>query len=81
MLSVAQAELDKARTMESYTVIQAPFNGFVAERFVDPGTYVQAGGERAGPLLTVVRTDLMTAEMWVPGEGCARWSPRKPRRC
>ena len=75
MQAVAQAELNKARTMESYTVVTAPFNGFVAERFVDPGTYVQSGGERASPLLTVVRTDLMTAEMWVPEKDAPLVSP------
>ncbi|MEB3355287.1 MAG: efflux RND transporter periplasmic adaptor subunit [Synechococcales bacterium] len=39
----AQAEVDTAAVMESYTALQAPISGLVQERMVDPGVVVQPG--------------------------------------
>jgi multidrug resistance efflux pump len=73
--AVAEAELATAQTMADYTVIRAPFDGFVAERHVDPGTYVQAGAGREMPMLTLMRTDIVTAVVWAPEKDAPLVSP------
>lgn len=39
----AQAEVDTAAVMESYTTVTSPISGLVQERMVDPGVVVQPG--------------------------------------
>lgn len=65
--AVAEANLAEAQTMLSYTKLQAPFDGIVIARNVDPGHFVQpASGADAKPLATVARTDLMRVALDVP---------------
>jgi membrane fusion protein (multidrug efflux system) len=40
---MAEATLKKLQTMLEYTEIRAPFDGYVTERFVDPGAFIQQG--------------------------------------
>jgi membrane fusion protein (multidrug efflux system) len=40
---MAEATLKKLQCMMEYTEIRAPFDGYVTERFVDPGAFIQQG--------------------------------------
>lgn len=65
--AVAEANLAEAQTMLSYTKLQAPFDGVVIARNVDPGHFVQpASGAGAKPLAAVARTDRMRVALDVP---------------
>lgn len=64
---VAEANLAEAKTMLSYTKLQAPFDGVVIARNVDTGHFVQpASGADAKPLAAVARTDRMRVAIDVP---------------
>ena len=66
-VTVAEADLAHAKAMLDYATIRAPFKGMIVERKVDPGDFVQnASTGHPTPLLSVVRTDVMTAVMYVP---------------
>src|SRR5262249_34937214 len=66
-ITVAQADQATAQAMLNYAKIKAPFTGMIVARHVDPGAFVQnASTGHATPLLTVVRTDIVTVVMWVP---------------
>jgi HlyD family secretion protein len=56
---VAEANVARSEAEHSYLTIQAPFNGVVTLRRVDPGHFVQPAGSSAAPLLVVVRSDKM----------------------
>jgi RND family efflux transporter MFP subunit len=61
-VSISQANLDKAKVMQNFTRIEAPFAGVITQRGEDihPGAFIRAATEGvAEPLLTVARTDLM----------------------
>lgn len=52
--TMVQAELEVARTQESYSRVCAPFDGRVKRRNVDPGFFVQAGDSKESESLLVV---------------------------
>jgi multidrug efflux pump subunit AcrA (membrane-fusion protein) len=67
LVAVARADLQRAEAVRDYARIRAPFNGLIVARHVDPGTFVQnASTGKPTPVLNVVRTDIVTAVMWVP---------------
>ncbi len=71
-LGVAHADLDHAKAILGYTKVRAPFNGIIIARHVDPGTFVQnATTGHPTPMLSVVRTDVVTAVMYVPEKDAA----------
>lgn len=43
VIQAAKADVEKYRTMLSYTRITAPFDGVVTHRYADPGSLIQAG--------------------------------------
>ena len=61
-LQAARARVDLARKSAADTVVRAPFNGIVAERFVSTGDYVSRGMKVA----TVVSIDPVRVELTVP---------------
>jgi RND family efflux transporter MFP subunit len=64
---VAEAELDRARILASYTKIRAPFTGVISSRTVDIGDFVQnASTGHPQPLMTVVAVDRVKAVIQVP---------------
>lgn len=66
-IAVAQAERDQAQAMVDFSQIKAPFNGTVVARLVDPGSFVQnASTGNPTPLLRIVKTDVVTAVVWIP---------------
>lgn len=66
-IDVAQANAEHTETMMQYATLRAPFDGYVAKRWVDPGAFIQPGtngGSR--PLLTVTRTDTVRIALDIP---------------
>jgi RND family efflux transporter MFP subunit len=64
-----QARLGKLKTLMEYTKITAPFDGIVAERFVDPGALIQAAttaSVNVSPVVTVQRVDMVRVFVNVP---------------
>jgi HlyD family secretion protein len=73
---VAEAARQSAQAMLDYAKVRAPFDGQIVARHVDPGAFVQnASTGHPTPVLTVVRTDIMTAVMWVPEKDAAYVGP------
>ncbi|MGC8541374.1 MAG: efflux RND transporter periplasmic adaptor subunit [Phycisphaerae bacterium] len=66
-VQVAQAEVGQLAAALSYDTVTAPFTGIVANRFVDPGAFIQpARGKNGTPLLTLVSTGRMRVIAQVP---------------
>jgi multidrug resistance efflux pump len=67
LFAVADTDLKRTQALFGYTTIQAPFDGVVARRRVDEGSFVQNASTGASePLMTIARTDVVTAVMQVP---------------
>lgn len=54
-LKMNDAEIARARTMEAYTKVVAPFAGTVTRRYVHPGAMIQAGTSSHTQAMPVVR--------------------------
>jgi len=54
-IAAAKAEVEKYRTLVSYTQITAPFDGVVTHRYADPGALIQAGTSSDTQSLPLVR--------------------------
>lgn len=66
-VKVADAELDRARVLESYTLVKAPFPGTVTARNVHPGHFLQPAGNAQGTVLfTVMRSDVVRVFADIP---------------
>jgi len=50
-----KADVEKYRTLISYTQITAPFDGVVTWRYADPGTLIQAGTASSSQAMPLVR--------------------------
>jgi len=63
-----QAAVDKTQAMVDFATIKAPFTGIITERWVDPGTLVQAGTTKMLHLMQVkkVRTRIHIPQSEVP---------------
>lgn len=62
LIHVREAELSLARERLADTEIKSPFDGFVQEKRVSPGTYVRVGD----PVATIVRTDRLRFRGTIP---------------
>lgn len=62
-VKVSEAELEKSRAIMSYSKIQAPFNGVITARMVDPGAYVSppSSNRDAQVLFQVERVEKLKA--------------------
>ena len=67
-LVAARARVDLARKASADTVVRAPFDGLVAERFVSTGDYVTRGTKVA----SVVKIDPLRVELTVPEQYLSR---------
>lgn len=65
-LESAQAALRSAGQQADYTVVRAPFDGVVTQRFVEVGQAVQSGPPQPQPLLSLAALDALRAEVSVP---------------
>jgi RND family efflux transporter MFP subunit len=54
-VEVAQAEMNKLRTMQKYSRITAPFPGVITKRYADPGALIQAGVSSSTQAMPIVR--------------------------
>lgn len=65
-LDAAQAQLRSAGQQSDYTVVRAPYDGVVTQRFVDVGQAVQAGPPQPQPLLALAALDALRVEATIP---------------
>lgn len=65
---VARANAEHTQTMADYATIRAPFNGYITERWMHPGAFIQPaeGNSAAKPLLSMARTDLVRISLDIP---------------
>lgn len=72
-LQVAHADIQQAETMLTYTQLTCPFDGYVTQRNIDVGHYVQpAGANHVSPLLTIANVSKVRIFVHVP-ENEASW--------
>ena len=70
-LAVAHAELMRLQQLVKYDQIQAPFNGMITHRYINPGDLVQtSNGPRNIPLFTLEEIDKLRVVAFIP-EGYA----------
>ncbi len=68
-VKVAQAELDKIRTLQNYTRVTAPFAGVITKRYANTGSMIQAGTAsqtQAMPLARLSEARLLRLILPVP---------------
>lgn len=67
-VAVAESDLQQVQTMLQYAEIRAAFDGYVTDRYVDPGAFIQPaeGNSGASPLLTITRTDKVRIVLDIP---------------
>jgi RND family efflux transporter MFP subunit len=67
-LQAATADLQRAQTLLEYTKINAPFDGVITRRLVNPGDLVQAAtaNRPAAPLFTCQKIDVVRVVVDVP---------------
>jgi membrane fusion protein (multidrug efflux system) len=67
-LHVATSRLAELATMKSYETLQAPFDGTITARFIDPGALVQNAGANmtsSQPVLTIADTTKLRVDIYV----------------
>jgi RND family efflux transporter MFP subunit len=62
----AEAQLRSAGQQADYTVVRAPFDGIVTQRFVEVGQAVQSGPPQPQQLIAITAVDALRAEVLVP---------------
>ncbi|MDB6089817.1 MAG: Efflux transporter, family, subunit [Gammaproteobacteria bacterium] len=69
-LAGAKSDVERYRTLVSYTRITAPFGGVVTKRYADPGALIQAGtsSQQAMPLVRVSDNNLLRLDFPVSVE-------------
>jgi RND family efflux transporter MFP subunit len=67
---VAQARYEKAKTLRDYTIIRAPFNGVVTEKYARVGQKVIE--DRSEPLFKITATEPLLARLYLPEEELLR---------
>lgn len=68
-VNVAQADIEKVKTMTAYTKITAPFTGVVTKRYADTGAMVPAGTSSANnglPIVQLSQNNLLRLVLPVP---------------
>ncbi|MDC0935173.1 efflux RND transporter periplasmic adaptor subunit [Pirellulales bacterium] len=70
-MAVAQALLAEAETLAGYLTINAPFDGIVTKRNVDPGNLVSSD-DMSGALVTVAKIDQLRAVMYAAADVAGR---------
>lgn len=67
-LHVATSRVAELATMKSYEVLQAPFDGTITARFVDPGALISNAGANmtsSQPVLTIADTTKLRIDIYV----------------
>jgi RND family efflux transporter MFP subunit len=66
MIKAQQAQLMVLRQQKIYQQVVAPFDGVVTQRNVDVGSLVQADAGGGTPLFTMVHSDVIRVQLYVP---------------
>lgn len=87
---IARSNLGRARAIEGYTIVRAPFDGVVTARYVDPGALVPAATgstQSALPIVDVAFVDELRIFLYVgqdvapfvhPGDAATVWQDERP---
>ncbi len=70
-LGVAQADNQRVKSLQDYSVVTAPFNGVVTMRYADVGSLIQAGttsNTQSMPVIKLAQSDILRLRMPVPEE-------------
>jgi RND family efflux transporter MFP subunit len=70
-LGVSQADSQRVKSLQDYSVVTAPFTGVVTMRYADVGSLIQAGtasNTQSMPVVKVAQSDLLRLRMPVPEE-------------
>ena len=70
-LGVSNADHERVASLQSYSVVTAPFNGVVTMRYADVGSLIQAGttsNTQSMPVVKIAQSDLLRLRMPVPEE-------------
>ena len=70
-LGISQAENQRVKSLEDYSVVTAPFNGVVTMRYADVGSLIQAGttsDTQSMPVVKLAQSDLLRLRIPVPEE-------------
>ena len=78
-IKVAKADQSRVEAMLSFSKINAPFDGVVTRRHVDPGHLTIPGGT-GEPLFVVDRTEVVSVEVAVPEAESALVEPGDPAK-
>lgn len=65
-LAMAEAALRSAGQQADYTVLRAPFDGVITQRFVQVGEAVQSGPPTPQPLIAMAALDVLRVDVLVP---------------
>lgn len=70
-LGVSQAESQRVKSLQEYSVVTAPFTGVITMRYADVGSLIQAGttsDTQSMPVVKLAQSDLLRLRMPVPEE-------------
>jgi RND family efflux transporter MFP subunit len=70
-LGVSQADNQRVKALQDYSVVTAPFSGVVTMRYADVGSLIQAGtasNTQSMPVVQVAQSDLLRLRMPIPEE-------------
>jgi RND family efflux transporter MFP subunit len=70
-LGISQAESQRVKSLQDYSVVTAPFTGVVTMRYADVGSLIQAGttsNTQSMPVVKLAQSDLLRLRMPVPEE-------------
>jgi len=70
-LGISQAESQRVKSLQDYSVVTAPFTGVVTMRYADVGSLIQAGttsDTQSMPVVKLAQSDLLRLRMPVPEE-------------
>ena len=77
-IEAAVLGLDKAELAHAQTMIRAPFDGIITRRNCSNGDYVVPGERGAGPLFTMMRTEVIRMVVSIPERDIALVEPGVP---
>jgi RND family efflux transporter MFP subunit len=80
-LAGAKADLNTLEALNQYSRIEAPMEGVVTQRFVDPGALVQVATSsrtQAAPMVTIARLDRLRVLVDVPEPNVTQVHPGTP---
>ena len=65
-IATQRAAVDRLTQLVSFEQVTAPFNGVISSRQIDVGSLVTADASSSTPLFSIVRTDVLRVQVYVP---------------